>query len=370
MGFALTDLSAASQGKKCQGKCFILNKKIAILSIFVFYFAISAQAIDLNVNSSVNTTLLGPDNVALVVNDADPSSVKVAEYYATARHIPLQNIVHVSIKNAPNVLSSSEFKRLQLEIESQLNAAEQIILLAWTAPYAVECNSITSALTLGFDVSQCVNTCAAGKLNPYFDSKSKKPFDDMHIRLAMLLPNESFLRTKSLIDRGVQSDNGVFHSTAYYLKTSDPNRNSRSPLFPQAGLIIPRSGLAVETIRSDKLIGARDIMIYQTGMASVEGLETLGFMPGALADHLTSFGGDLNGKGQMSILRWLDAGATASYGTVSEPCNYWQKFPNPSVLLKWYASGSTAIEAYWKSVAWPSQGLLVGEPLAAPYKNQ
>jgi hypothetical protein len=30
-------------------------------------------------------------------------------------------------------------------------------------------------------------------------------------------------------------------------------------------------------------------------------------------------------------------------------------------------SGATAIEAYWKSVAWPAQGLFVGEPLAAPY---
>jgi len=348
-----------------------LNKKIAILSVSLFYFSTSAQAAELNVNSSLNATSLGPENVALVVNDEDPSSVKAAEYYATARHISVQNIVHVSIKNAPNVLSFSEFKRLQLEIESQLNAAEQVILLAWTAPYAVECNSITSALTLGFDASQCVNTCAAGKLSPYYDSKIKKPFDDMHIRLSMLLPNDSFLRTKSLIDRGVQSDNGVFHSTAYYLKTSDPNRNSRALFFPQTGLAIPRSGLAVENVRSDKLIGARDIMIYQTGLANVDGLESLGFMPGALADHLTSFGGDLNSKGgQMSILRWLDAGATASYGTVSEPCNYWQKFPNPSVLLKWYATGSTAIEAYWKSVAWPSQGVFVGEPLAAPYKNQ
>jgi uncharacterized protein (TIGR03790 family) len=109
-------------------------------------------------------------------------------------------------------------------------------------------------------------------------------------------------------------------------------------------------------------------MIYQTGLARVSDLNTLNFMPGALADHLTSSGGDLYGKGQMSVLHWLDAGATASYGTVSEPCNYWQKFPNPTLLLKWYSQGATAVEAYWKSVAWPGQGLLVGEPLAAPYK--
>ncbi len=33
-------------------------------------------------------------------------------------------------------------------------------------------------------------------------------------------------------------------------------------------------------------------------------------------------------------LAWLQAGATASYGTVGEPCNHWQKFPNPSVLSR------------------------------------
>ncbi len=325
------------------------------------------QAADADIAPRNKASILSPEHVALVINDADPSSVRAGDYYRMTRGIPTENVVHVSIKNAPNRLSLPEFTNLQAEIEAQLNAKEQVILLAWTAPYAVECNSITSALTLGFDAKQCADTCGVGKPSPYFDSASKKPFDDLRIRPAMLLPNDSFMRTKALIDRGVQSDAGIFRATAYYLTTSDTNRNSRAPFFPPSGLNIPRAGLAIMNMRSDKLVGARDIMIYQTGLANVDGLETLGFLPGALADHLTSFGGDLAGKGQMSSLRWLDAGATASYGTVSEPCNYWQKFPNPTVLLKWYVSGATAIEAYWKSVAWPAQGVFVGEPLAAPY---
>ncbi len=69
----------------------------------------------------------------------------------------------------------------------------------------------------------------------------------------------------------------------------------------------------------------------------------------------------------MSALRWLEAGATGSYGTVVEPCNYVTKFPRPDILLNYYLQGETLIEAYWKSVAWPSEGLFIGEPLAAPY---
>jgi len=347
---------------------FRLTEKIVFFVLFCLLQS-NVLAIGAEGAAPAKRNVLGPENVALIINDADANSVKVGEYYRMARGIPIKNIVHVKIPDSPRKLTLSEFSRLKWEIESQLLPAEQVILLAWTAPYAVECNSITAALTFGYDAEQCKNTCAPGKLSPYFNSTSGKPFDDYSIRLAMLLPSDSFSRAKAIIDRGVQSDAGVFRSTAYYLTTSDTNRNTRARFFPPSGLNIPRSGLAVMNIKSDKLVGARDVMIYQTGMAWVDELDSLNFLPGALADHLTSAGGDLYGKDQMSILRWLDAGATASYGTVSEPCNYWQKFPNPAVLLKWYVNGATAVEAYWKSVAWPAQGLLVGEPLAAPYAH-
>ena len=347
---------------------------ISALIFLVLYFGLfdpitsAANEVDAK-TSSIKVSTLTAENVALVINVADVNSVKVGEYYREARNIPAKNIIHVRIPNPQAKLPLSAFRRLKWEVESQLHEKEQVILLAWTSPYAVECNSITSAMTFGFDDAQCKNTCAVGKPSRYFNSNVTRPFDELGIRLTMLLPADSILRAKKVIDQGVQSDAGVFRSTAYYLTTSDANRSSRALYFPPSDLKIPRSGLAVMNLKSDKLLGAQDIMVYQTGLTWVEGLETLNFLPGALADHLTSAGGDLLGKGQMSILRWLDAGATASYGTVSEPCNYWQKFPNPAVMLKWYVSGATAVEAYWKSVAWPAQGLIVGEPLAAPFRQ-
>lgn len=69
----------------------------------------------------------------------------------------------------------------------------------------------------------------------------------------------------------------------------------------------------------------------------------------------------------MSILRRLEAGAIASYGTQTEPCARPQKFPQASVLVKNYFLGNTAVEAYLKSVQWPSQGVFVGDPLARPF---
>jgi uncharacterized protein (TIGR03790 family) len=185
----------------------------------------------------------------------------------------------------------------------------------------------------------------------------------------MLLPTESVEEAKALVDRGVASGFRMVPATAYFLTTSEKARNSRAGFFPPDGKIAARK-LATRRVQADALEGVQDVMIYETGMAHVEKLDTVKFLPGALADHLTSLGGDLLGEGQMSSLRWLQAGATASYGSVSEPCNYWQKFPNPSVLLKHYVQGNSAIEAYWKSVAWPAQGLFIGEPLAAPYRTR
>jgi len=71
----------------------------------------------------------------------------------------------------------------------------------------------------------------------------------------------------------------------------------------------------------------------------------------------------------MSALRWLEAGATGSYGTVVEPCNLVQKFPNPPVVIGHYLQGETLIEAYWKSVLMPGQGIFIGEPLAEPFRR-
>lgn len=309
---------------------------------------------------------LQPEQLAIVINDADPHSVEVGEYYRKRRAIPAANVVHVNIPGKPRSISPARLRELKEQIDGQLAPTVEAVLMVWTAPYAVDCNSITGAYSLGFDAGQCAKTCAAGKPSAYFNAASGAPFASHRIRLSMLLPTESVQDAKDLIDRGVAAGFRNVPATAYYLATSEQARNSRNGFFPPPGRVAAKR-LTTKTLQADVLENVQDVLVYQTGMAQVAKLETLGFVPGALADHLTSLGGDLLGAGQMSSLRWLKAGATASYGTVSEPCNHWQKFPNPSVLLRHYVGGDTAIEAYWKSVAWPAQGLFIGEPLARPY---
>ena len=70
---------------------------------------------------------------------------------------------------------------------------------------------------------------------------------------------------------------------------------------------------------------------------------------------------------QTSVMCFLEAGATASYGNVEEPCNDPEKFSQTLVLLESYTGGASLVESYWRSVLMPGQGVFVGELLASPW---
>ena len=181
-----------------------------------------------------------------------------------------------------------------------------------------------------------------------------------------MLAGNNFAQVKQLIDRGVAADNTFPTGTAYLLNTLDSARSVRAMNYAQTAITL-KDVFPIEVLKTNGIENRKDVLFYFTGLSQVPKLDTLQFQPGALADHLTSFGGMLTDSSQMSALRWLEAGATASYGTVVEPCSHLEKFPYPAVAMYYYAKGESAIESYWKSVAWPGEGVFVGEPLAKPF---
>ncbi|CAN5263706.1 TIGR03790 family protein [soil metagenome] len=312
-------------------------------------------------------------DLGLVINTADPYSVTVGEYYSRRRGIPEANVLRVSLPLRAT-LTVAEFEVLDAQVKAQLGPAVQALVLAWTQPYAVECNAITAALAMGFQSDICKQSCAPSLPSAYFNHPGNRPYTDLGLRPAMLLASHSAAGAQALIERGIAADHSLptrlLPANAWFVSTPDAARNVRAALFPAAGLLRPWNVDVRRESSTDLPATLARTLIYQTGLARVEGLDAVDWLPGALADHLTSFGGQLergSASGQMSALDWLDAGATASYGSVTEPCNHPQKFPHPQVLLAHYLRGATAIEAYWRSVAWPGQGVFVGEPLAAPF---
>lgn len=314
--------------------------------------------------------------LGLVINTADPYSVAVGEYYARRRAIPEGQVLRVALPTRAS-LSREEFEAFNEQLRAHMPEQVQALALAWVMPYAVDCNSLTSALGMGLQPGMCSHNCAATRVSPYLSYFGSRPFAVIGMRPAMQLAARSVSSAQAMIERGIAADHslttpGAGMAMAYLAATPDAARNVRERLFPPAGRVpIPGVPLEVARLNSDALPTLRRTLIYETGLASVPGPMKGEWLPGALADHLTSNGGTLErpaqDPAQMSALDWIESGATASYGTVSEPCNHLQKFPNPQWLILSYAQGVSAIEAYWRSVAWPGQGVFVGEPLAAPF---
>lgn len=315
-------------------------------------------------------------DLGLVINAADPYSVEVGEYYRRVRGIPDRHVLKVELP-VQSHLAPADLERLRRRVDEHFGPDVQALALAWVRPFAVDCQSITSALAFGVDAQLCQSTCARRTRSPYFDSSSTAPFKDHGLRPSMMLAASSVVLARRLIDRGVASDGalglrGGAPVQAHFMTTTDAVRSVRAPLFPPAGLQ-RKLGVQIHLDEGGDLppAGSERVMLLQTGAPHLGNVETIDWVPGALADHLTSTGGVLDrSSGQSTVLDWIDAGVTASYGTVSEPCNHLQKFPHPQVLLLHYLQGSTALEAYWKSVAWPQQGVFVGEPLAAPFARR
>lgn len=334
-----------------------------LVSIAIAALICSAQAAPTVV---LPRTGLFSDDVAIVINEADDLSRRIGDYYRLARGIPESNIIRVRFPPGRSILPTDEFAQLKHAIDLHTPTHVQAYAVAWTQPYRVGCMSLTSALALGFDERYCATQCRPTTASPYFNSPSLYPAIDHKLRPAMTLAGESFERAKALIDRGVASDRSFPEGRAYLLSTTDKTRSVRAMHFKQTASDL-KGVFPIELLEQDSIDGRDDILFYFTGIARVPKLDTLHFVPGALADHLTSFGGQLTDSSQMSSLEWLAAGATASYGTVVEPCNLPEKFPSPALAMFFYAGGTSAIESYWKSVARPGQGLFIGEPLARPF---
>lgn len=329
-------------------------------------------------------TGIEPEQLGVLVNDADPISVEVAAYYVAARAIPAANVVHLSLPSSTaDAMSQAELAPLALQVEDALDGSDvQALAITWTKPYRVENMSVTSAFSLGFKAigDTCIDLASqSGTPNPYdVDREATAPFDQLGFRPAMTIPGTTVEEAKAIIDRGIASDATWPEGSAYLMNTSDQTRSARCLVNSGFGWTnecqtlldswdTDGSGVGASIVVGDSVANTTDVLFYFQGLASVPDIFTNTYPPGAVADHLTSYGGQIPTSGQMSAFQFLLAGATGSFGTVVEPCAYQQKFPDPATLVPAYFRGATLIEAYWKSVRWPAEGIFIGEPLARPW---
>lgn len=320
-------------------------------------------------------------DIAVLIAQGDATSEAIGLAYQRARNVPEANMIRLAVPRGSDVITAANFAALKATLDARLPSTAQATLVTWTQPSRVvgPCSmGLTSALAFGYDARYC-GLCSATAASPYYNQDTRRPFTDLNLRPSMMLGAATLAEAQALINRGLAADNsfasGGARGQAFLVRTSDASRSTRYLDF-QALSAQSVQGLTMRYVDnsagsgSNIISGQTDVMFYFTGLISVPQIDSNRYLPGAVADHLTSTGGLLpTGNGQMPITDWLKAGATASYGTVEEPCSFTEKFPQVITLVRRYASGESLIEAYWKSVQWPGQGLFVGEPLARPWSR-
>jgi uncharacterized protein (TIGR03790 family) len=340
----------------------MLSRIIGLLLLMLSGLTQSAEPVVLLPNHS-----LQPQQLAVIVNDADALSSAIADYYQQRRGIPEQNIIHIQFEPGKSIMHPGEFALIQRKVESQMPEGIEALALTWAAPYRVDCMSMTSAFAFGYDQKYCsAKRCATTAINPYAGGMEYRDLRRYRPRPTMMIAANSLEEAKALIDRGIAADNSWPRGGAYLVTTKDKNRNVRKARFPLVEQQL-LSELPLHFEETEAIRYRQDVMFYFTGATFIKDMGTNRYLPGAMADHLTSAGGRLTDSSQMSAMRWLEAGATGSYGTVVEPCNLLQKFPDPLFAINAYLNGATLIEAYWRSVIMPGEGVFIGEPLAQPY---
>ena len=332
-------------------------------------------------------------NVIVVVNQNSTNSLQLGNDYCQKRGVPPQNVFRMTGWNGGAInWYRSDFESLLRQpllamIASRgLTNQAQVVLLSMDIPYRVQDagganqNSTTSALFYGMKLDGTTPVpgypgCSLPSASANSYAFSELPFAssppdtaDTNSFLAMMLTDTSLAGAEAILNSGAASDSTFPTQTVCLAKTSDGARNVRFVEFDDA-------------IFDNRIHGNNSLLWLNTDSTSFTNLLGLltglvncsfsptTFVPGAMGDTLTSYAGALFEQGttfQTPLLVFLEAGAAASYGTVVEPCNYTQKFPHPLDYF-YQQRGFSLAEAYYQSVRNPYQGLLVGEPLAAPF---
>lgn len=327
----------------------------------------------------------GPLNTLVVVNRSSRNSRALGTYYAEKHGLPPSHIC--SIKTNPRAHSitrgffESEIRAPILAhiAREKLDGQIHYVVFSLDIPTRVDnFNGLTGALFYGFKpATPKAPRChiAADSVNQYYGAEiaytSTAGWNQTNAPIPFVLTAENLKIAKQVVDRAAAANAKPPVGLFCMHGTSNNERNIRHFLGPalsrQFALMGWSDRLSVLPPGSEP--PAEPLIGYITGRSSLPTqFVELVMAPGAIADHLTSCAGILPDacEGQSTVWEWMRLGATASYGTVSEPCNFREKFPDP-LLFFWYARGFTAGEALAMSVRNPYQGIWVGDPLAAPF---
>lgn len=342
------------------------------------------------------THALGPHELLVLANRQSPRSMELARTYMTLRHVPPINLVELDLPSDLLEMPPDEFTRRVLSptttAVTQRKLAGHILAWAYSLDFPIRIASDPPVSLQGFTFlrghlpdrdairkGSYASPFFAGPDNPRFPGFPSQSLDVQSAWMNAEMPLPSMMlgfagprgntpaEIIASLERGRQADGTRPDGTIYFVTNTDIRSTCRQWEFAPAVAELRTAGIAACITNALPTLQPNVLGIL-CGTADVDITGPLGFLPGAMADHLTSFGAAFDTPGQTKMSVWLRAGATATAGTVTEPLSNWTKFPHARYFAH-LAAGCTTLEAFFQSLRCPLQTLLLGDPLASPWSS-
>lgn len=306
--------------------------------------------------------------VLVVANSASAASMELAVQYRAHRGLPPMNLLLVSPSN-PVTVSPAEFKSKILDPVRQRRAvlgetAIDYIVLCRDVPYRTATLSVPA--TLLFDGTDTVRP-GHGYFAADHPFEACIPAQYQYLHPAAVISGYNVHEGLELIARGQVHYSSVREAGRFYFCEGLAERGMyRNPQIPAAIAALDRMGARCSRNPEPSLSQCDDILGQFTGATWIN-LQGNSYLPGAILDNLTSYGGYLlDNAGQVDLLSFVQAGVSGAYGTVSEPTNNPTRWADYSLPVR-YAAGFGLMESYLQTILDWRFGLVVGDPLLAPF---
>lgn len=171
--------------------------------------------------------------------------------------------------------------------------------------------------------------------------------------------------------RSLAADGSRPAGTVYFMLNDDVRSTAREWAVRGAAAAVRAAGVQAEVLSGVLPEGKADVAGAFVGAAGFDWKASGStILPGAICEHLTSFGGMLDeSAGQTPLSEFMRHGAAGACGTVCEPFAIQAKFPHAFVQA-YYTAGYTLAESFYLSVTGPYQLLMVGDALCAPWAQR
>ncbi|MFQ3549412.1 MAG: TIGR03790 family protein [Armatimonadota bacterium] len=326
-----------------------------------------------------------PSKVLVIVNVNSKDSISVANYYVSKRKIPNSNIFKVSCTTEETMTIKDFENKIRKPIANYLNKNNRkykidYIVVTKGIPLRYRDENVSwgldNKLTLPFKSEDYRHP------NPYF--RANKPFSSKvyNMYLVTRLDAVTLEQAKALVDRSLAAKplKGLF------LIDTHPKRdfggykivNDRMKL---AAEILKSKGFEMKLESTEAFVGGKNLMGYYSWAKNDLNYDRniytsqLHFLPGSIAET-----GDSSSAATLRqysptdrkvshITDLIRQGVTGVAGYVSEPYTY--ALAHADILFDRYTSGRNLAESFYSSFQYINwKGLVIGDPLCAPYKGK